>query len=132
MCKPDLSIYHTQASPSYIAWRTAIFTLSKCSRTYVKLSGGFPEMPESLRQRPAADIFDAISPWLSVVLAAFGPARIMFASDWPVCTVGVGDQAWQKWKKLVDRLCWMASLEDADKRMIWAGTALKAYGIEDA
>ncbi|KAI2465422.1 amidohydrolase 2 [Annulohypoxylon bovei var. microspora] len=130
MCKPDLSIYNVQTSPSFIAWRTAIFTLSKCSRTYMKLSGGFAEMPESLRQRSPEDIFDAISPWLSVVLAAFGAPRIMFASDWPVCTVGVGPDAWLKWKKIVDRLCWMASFEDDEKRMIWGGTALKAYGIE--
>ncbi|KAI1104731.1 amidohydrolase [Jackrogersella minutella] len=130
MCKPDLSIYNVQTSPSFIAWRTAIFTLSKCSRTYMKLSGGFAEMPESLRQRLPEDIFDAISPWLSVVLAAFGASRIMFASDWPVCTVGVGPDAWRKWKKIVDRLCWMASFEDEEKRMIWSGTALKAYNVE--
>ncbi|KAI0851352.1 amidohydrolase 2 [Daldinia vernicosa] len=130
LCKPDLGIYNVQTSPSFIAWRTAIFTLSKCSRTYMKLSGGFAEMPEALRQRSPEDIFDAISPWLSVVLAAFGASRIMFASDWPVCTVGVGDDAWRKWKKIVDRLCWMASFEDEEKRMIWGGTALKAYGIE--
>ncbi|KAI1092593.1 amidohydrolase [Rostrohypoxylon terebratum] len=130
MCKPDLSIYNVQTSPSFIAWRTTIFTLSKCSKTYMKLSGGFPEMPDSLKQRSAEDIFDAISPWLSVVLAAFGASRIMFASDWPVCTIGVGDDAWQKWKKIIERLCWMASFEDEEKRMIWGGTALKAYGIE--
>lgn len=129
MCKPDLTIYNVQTSPSFIAWRTAIFTLSKCSKTYMKLSGGFPEMPESLRQRSPEDIFDAISPWMSVVLAAFGASRIMFASDWPVCTVGV-DDAWHKWKKIVERLCWMASFEDEEKRAIWGGTALKAYGIE--
>ncbi|OTB09010.1 hypothetical protein M426DRAFT_316300 [Hypoxylon sp. CI-4A] len=130
MCKPDLSIYNVQTSPSFIAWRTAIFTLSKCSRTYMKLSGGFPEMPASLRQRSPEDVFDAISPWLSVLLAAFGTSRIMFASDWPVCAVGVDENAWAKWKKIVERLCWMASLEDDEKRMIWSGTALKAYGIE--
>ncbi|KAI1380764.1 amidohydrolase [Hypoxylon crocopeplum] len=130
MCKPDLTIYNVQTSPSFIAWRTAIFTLSKCSQTYMKLSGGFSEMPESLKERSPEDIFDAISPWLSVVLAAFGASRIMFASDWPVCTVGVGDGAWLKWKKIVDRLCWMASFGDDEKRMIWGGTALKAYGVE--
>ncbi|KAI0009834.1 amidohydrolase 2 [Xylariaceae sp. FL0662B] len=132
MCKPDLTVYNVQTDTSFIAWRTAMFTLSKCSRTYMKLSGAFAEMPESLRQRPAEDVFDALSPWLSVVLAAFGPARIMFASDWPVCAVGVedGDGAWKKWKKVVDRLCWMASYEDDERRWIWGDTAVKAYGIE--
>lgn len=107
-----------------------MFTLSKCSSTYMKLSGGFPEMDDSLKNRPVEDIFEAIMPWLSVVVAAFGPSRIMFGSDWPVCTVGV-DGAWEKWRQIVDRLCYMASLGDEDKEMIWSGTAMKAYGIRN-
>ncbi|KAI1303250.1 amidohydrolase [Xylaria venustula] len=131
MCKPDLEVYNTHTSTSFIAWRTAMFTLSKCSRTYMKLSGGFSEMPDSLKQRPAEEIFDALIPWLTIIVAAFGADRIMFASDWPVCTVDIGDVAWEKWKKIVERLCWMASFDDDQKRMIWNGTALEAYGIKD-
>lgn len=118
-----------------------MFTLSRCSRTYVKLSGGLAEMGDALRRRPAEDIFDAISPWLSVLLAAFGPGRIMFGSDWPVCTIGMegeegeegeeGDgNAWQKWRKVVDRICYMMSYGEEEQRLIWGGTAMKAYGIE--
>ncbi|KAI1820415.1 amidohydrolase [Xylaria intraflava] len=129
MCKPDLEVYNTHTSTSFIAWRTAMFTLSKCSRTYMKLSGGFSEMPEALKHRPAEQIFEALVPWLTVILAAFSADRIMFASDWPVCTFGVGEGAWEKWKKIVERLCWMASFDDEQKTMIWSGTALKAYGI---
>ncbi|KAI1425644.1 amidohydrolase [Xylaria sp. FL1777] len=129
MCKPDLEVYTTHTSTSFIAWRTAMFTLSKCSRTYMKLSGGFSEMPESLKQRPHEEIFEALMPWLTIIVAGFGADRIMFASDWPVCTVGVGDGAWEKWKKIVERLCWMASFDDEQNKMIWGGTALKAYGI---
>ncbi len=169
MCKPDLEIYNVQTSPSFIAWRTAMFTLSKCSHTYVKLSGGLSEMGASLRRRPSEDIFDAISPWLSVLLAAFGPSRIMFGSDWPVCTIGLdadadnettkgegkdgddgvkedgkgeaeaeaeaeahgnGENAWEKWTKVVERLCYMMSYGEEERRQIWGGTALKAYNIE--
>jgi len=130
MLKPDLTIINTTTDPSFIAWRTAIFTLSKCSSVYMKLSGLFSEMPESLMIRSADDIFAAIYPWLAIVLAAFGPSRIMFGSDWPVCTVGVGGAAWDKWRKVVERMCYMATLEDEDQRMLWGGTALKAYGIE--
>ncbi|KAK7964935.1 L-rhamnono-gamma-lactonase [Apiospora saccharicola] len=129
LCKPDLTVINIHTDTSFIAWRTAMFTLSKCSSTYMKLSGAFPEMDDSLKNRPVEDIFEAIMPWLSVVLAAFGPSRIMFGSDWPVCTVGV-DGAWEKWRQIVDRLCYMASLGDEDKEMIWSGTALKAYGIQ--
>ncbi|KAI0514594.1 amidohydrolase [Xylaria bambusicola] len=130
MCKPDLEVYNTHTSTSFIAWRTAMFTLSKASRTYMKVSGGFSEMPDSLKQRAPEEIFEAFTPWLTIIVAAFGADRIMFGSDWPVCTVGVGDAAWEKWKKIVERLCWMASFDDEQKKMIWGGTASKAYGIE--
>ncbi|OIW31494.1 amidohydrolase 2 [Coniochaeta ligniaria NRRL 30616] len=130
LCKPDLSIVNTTSDASFIAWRTAMFTLSKCSRTYMKLSGAFSEMPAHLTSRSANEIFEILYPWLAVVLAAFGPARIMFASDWPVCTVGGGEDAWDKWRQVVERMCYMASLSESDQEMIWSGTAKKAYGIE--
>lgn len=107
-----------------------MFTLSKCSKTYMKLSGAFMEMPEHLTKRSAHEIFEVLYPWLAVVLAAFGPSRIMFASDWPVCTVGGGADAWEKWRQVVERMCYMASLSEEDQEMIWSGTAKRAYGIE--
>ncbi|KAI0024285.1 amidohydrolase [Xylariomycetidae sp. FL0641] len=140
MCKPDLTVYNTQTDTSYRAWRTAMFTLSKASKTYLKLSGAFPEMTDSLKQRGFKDIFEALMPWLTIIMATFGAERTMFGSDWPVCTVGVDkdpqaregepEGAWSKWKRVVGRLCDMGSLEEERQRMLWGGTALKAYGIE--
>ncbi|KAK0635585.1 hypothetical protein B0T17DRAFT_484968 [Bombardia bombarda] len=129
LLKPDLTIV-SQTDPTFIAWRTAMFTLSKCRQTYMKLSGCFAELPDSLKVRSAEDIFSAILPWLAVLVAAFGPARIMFGSDWPVCTVGVGEEAWQKWHKVVSMMCDMAGLDEDAQRMLWAGTARKAYNID--
>jgi len=108
-----------------------MFTLSKCPQTYIKLSGCFSELPEKLRQRPAEDIVSAILPWLAVLLAAWGPKRIMFGSDWPVCTVGVGnDEAWKKWHRVVELVCDFAGLSVEDQERIWSGTAKEAYGLE--
>jgi len=97
----------------------------------MKLSGCFSEMPDGLKRRSAEEIFEGIYPWLAVVLAAFGPSRIMFGSDWPVCTVGLGDEAWVKWKNVVERTCWMATMSDEDRALIFGGTAKEAYGIKD-
>ncbi|EKD17008.1 uncharacterized protein L3040_000463 [Drepanopeziza brunnea f. sp. 'multigermtubi'] len=129
LCKPDFSVYN-QTDPSFVAWRTAMFRLSKCSKTFLKLSGCFSEMPDSLKKAPEDEIFLALQPYLVVILATFGPFRIMFGSDWPVCTVGV-DDAWKKWKLIVQRFCEMASLSQAEQIMIWSGTAIKAYGIKE-
>ncbi|KAK3685626.1 hypothetical protein B0T22DRAFT_529531 [Podospora appendiculata] len=130
LLKPDLTTI-SQTDPSFIAWRTAMFTLGKCRQTYMKLSGCFAEMPDSLKAQPAEVIFSALLPWLAVLIAAFGPSRIMFGSDWPVCTVGVGEDAWRKWHKVVDMTCDLAGLSYEDQKMLWAGTARRAYNIED-
>ncbi|QSZ32806.1 hypothetical protein DSL72_002386 [Monilinia vaccinii-corymbosi] len=128
LCKPDLSIYNTQTDPSFLAWRTAMFKLSKYSKTYMKLSGCFSEMPDSLRSAPVDDIVMALQPYLAVVFATFGPFRTMFGSDWPVCNIGV-EGAWGKWREVVMRFCYLASLSKEDQIMIWSGTAVKAYKI---
>jgi L-rhamnono-1,4-lactonase len=129
LCKPDLSVYN-QTDPKFVAWRTAMFRLSKCSKTYMKLSGCFSEMPAKLQTAPADEIFLALQPYLVVILATFGSFRIMFGSDWPVCTIGV-DDAWKKWRQVVARFCDLASLSQAEQIMIWSGTAIKAYGITE-
>ncbi|PBP19876.1 amidohydrolase [Diplocarpon rosae] len=129
LCKPDLSVYH-QSDPSFVAWRTAMFRLSRCRKTFMKLSGCFSEMPDALKQAPVDEIFLALQPYLVVILATFGPLRIMFGSDWPVCTIGV-DDAWQKWRQVVQRFCALAGLSQAEQIMIWSGTAIQAYGIPE-
>ena len=107
-----------------------MFTFSKCSKTYIKLSGSFSEMPDTLKQAPVDEIILALQPYLVVILATFGAHRIMFGSDWPICTVGIAD-AWSKWRKVIQRFCSLASLSQAEQIMIWSGTAIKAYGIKE-
>ncbi|KAI9735432.1 MAG: hypothetical protein M1818_006438 [Claussenomyces sp. TS43310] len=133
LCKPDLTIADEDVSSNvgFQTWREAIFTLSRCSKTYVKLSGCFSEMADALPTASGDDIFMAIQPWLAVILATFGPSRIMFASDWPVCTGGPGDEAWRKWRQVVQRMCELADLGLPEQIMIWSGTAIRAYGIEE-
>lgn len=135
LCKPDLTTLHP-ADPAFISWRTAIYTLSKADNVYMKLSGAFSEMSDALRRQPANDIFESIMPWLAVVVAAFGPDRLMFGSDWPVSTIGVDgvegaddEGAWEKWRKVVDRLCFMSSFSDDEKAQVFARTARRAYKL---
>ncbi|KAF4972172.1 hypothetical protein FSARC_1202 [Fusarium sarcochroum] len=128
LCKPDFSIYNLTSDPGFHAWRTAIYALSKVPNIYMKLSGGFSEMPDSLRKQDPNHIFEATLGWLGIVLATFGPSRIMYGSDWPVCTVGV-ENAWPKWRSVVERMCWMATLGDEERAMIFGGTAKKAYKL---
>ncbi|KAK5987080.1 L-rhamnono-gamma-lactonase [Cladobotryum mycophilum] len=131
--KPDLTIYNVTSDPSFNAWRTAMYSLGKCSRTYIKLSGAFAEMTDQARAQDPSQIFQSLFSWLGIVLATFGSQRIMYASDWPVCTVGFGDEekgeAWPKWREVVEKMCWMASLDDEERAMIFGGTAKEAYKL---
>lgn len=94
----------------------------------MKLSGCFSELPDSMKSASANDIFAAIVPWLSVILPTFR-GRLMFGSDWPVCTVGGGDDAWKKWRAVVEKMCEMGSLGVEEQIMLWSGTAIIAYGL---
>lgn len=129
LCKPDLSICNIASDPFFNAWRTTIYALAKCSNTYMKLSGGFSEMPDTLKSQSASHIFQAIFGWLGVLLATFGPSRIMFGSDWPVCTFNGGEDAFARWTEVTEKMCWMASLSDEERAMIFGGTAKKAYNL---
>lgn len=107
-----------------------MFQLSTCSKTYMKLSGCFEEMPDARKNAPVEEVFEALQTHLAIVLAAFGAFRIMFGSNWPVCTVGV-DDSWKKWQRVVQRTCYLADLSKEEQIMIWSGTAIKAYGIKE-
>ncbi|CAN8106426.1 unnamed protein product [Discula destructiva] len=142
LCKPDLTSLtpssdpsHIPSDPSFIAWRTAIYTLSKADNVYMKLSGLLSEMTPELANAHPNTIFDAITPWLSPIVAAFGPSRLMFGSDWPVCTVGVDDEggepgaAWDKWRLVVERLCLASGFDEEETRMVFCGTGKRAYNV---
>ena len=107
-----------------------MYALSTASRTYMKLSGAFSEMTPALKTQDPGHIFQSTLGWLGVVLAAFGARRIMFGSDWPICTLGgLGDEAWPRWRDVVDKMCWMGTLSDEDRAMIFGGTAKAAYNL---
>ncbi|MDN0198705.1 amidohydrolase family protein [Streptomyces sp. S.PNR 29] len=70
------------ASGELDPWASDIRALAALPNTVCKLSGLVTE----------ADLAswtpDDLRPYADVVLDAFGPDRLMFGSDWPVCTLG--------------------------------------------
>jgi L-fuconolactonase len=63
------------------SWATGIRRLASFPNVFAKLSGLITEA-DWRRWRPAD-----ISPYLDVAFEAFGGARLMIGSDWPVCLV---------------------------------------------
>jgi L-fuconolactonase len=71
-----------------------------------------------------------IAPYLDVVFDAFGPDRLMFGSDWPVCLVaGTYRQVKQLVEGYISRRS--GSAQDARKleQAVFGGTAARFYGI---
>ncbi|KAK2793092.1 hypothetical protein FQN52_002240 [Onygenales sp. PD_12] len=148
LCKPNLHLApdaNLLDHPDFIAWKGHITSLSRLPHTFIKLSGAFSELPPTLpfhstnpndapleEQKLLSLAVEHIQPWTDVVFDTFGPNRVMFGSDWPVCNVSGGGNtySWQRWKAIVDILLEKRGLSDGEKGGIWSGVAAKVYGIE--
>jgi L-fuconolactonase len=65
-------------------------------------------------------------PYLDVVFAAFGPERVLYGSDWPVCNVAGGyDRALGL---LAD---YLAPFSAAEQAQFWGDNATRFYGLTD-
>jgi predicted TIM-barrel fold metal-dependent hydrolase len=65
-----------------------------------------------------------LRPYAEVALGAFGPARVMFGSDWPVCTLAASYP-----DVLAAAHDLTAGLSSAEHEVIFAGTARSVYGL---
>jgi L-fuconolactonase len=101
------------------AWRRDIEALAKQDNVCCKLSGMVTEA--AWRQWRRADF----KPYLDVALAAFGPERLMFGSDWPVCLLS-GDYA--EVAGIIGDFS--GELSPAEQAAIWGGTARRFYGLD--
>lgn len=100
-------------------WRHDIEALAKHKNVCCKLSGLVTEAV--WRQWRPADF----TPYLDVALTAFGPERLMFGSDWPVCLLA-GDYA--EVAGIIENF--LAPLSAAEQAAIWGGTATRFYGLD--
>lgn len=102
-------------------------------RTYMKLSGAFSEFPPLAAEADldVSGLVDRLQPWTDVAFNAFGPERVMFGSDWPVCNIGGGgnDVSWIRWKQVVEGVLERRGLTEEQRKGVWGGVAIQAYGI---
>jgi len=101
------------------SWQEGLTALARRYNCYCKLSGLVTEADW------ASWTVDEIRPHLDVALEAFGPERLMFGSDWPVCLLACD---YSRWYHLVDD--YLASLSPHDRDRIWGKTAAEAYRLE--
>jgi L-fuconolactonase len=117
------------AKPKVRAWRTAsdradwqreIEALARHGNVFCKLSGLVTEADWAGWRR------EDFRPYLEIVVAAFGPQRLMFGSDWPVCRLAAG---YADVVGIVADL--VAPLAATEQAAIWGGAAKAFYGLAD-
>ena len=97
-------------------WADNLRRLAAFPNVFCKLSGLVTEA-DIHHWTPAQ-----LRPYVEVVLDAFGPDRVIFGSDWPVCTCATNYSAW---RGLVGEF--ISQLSENEQAQIMGGTALKAY-----
>ena len=100
-------------------WRKNIRELARRENVYCKISGMVTEA--NYKQWTE----DQLKPYMETVLEAFGPKRLMFGSDWPLCLVAC---PYAHWHEIVSRFT--SRLSANDRAWIFGKTAIKAYGLQ--
>lgn len=99
-------------------WQSRINELARRENVYCKISGLATEA--DWQNWTEAEL----KPYLDTVVEAFGPKRLMFGSDWPVCLLAV---EYARWSRIVTE--YVASLTAAEQSRILGGTAVEAYKL---
>lgn len=101
-------------------WEKDLRQIARHKQVYAKLSGLVTEANWS-GWKPAD-----ILPYLEVALEAFGPDRLMYGSDWPVCLVAA---AYRQQKQVVDQF--IRPLSETERRKIMGLNAVHFYNLTE-
>lgn len=102
-------------------WAAHMKSIGRDSKTFCKVSGMVTEA-DWHGWRP-----EDFKPYLDVVFDAFGPERLMFGSDWPVCLLAA---SYSQVKRIIED--YVKGATPADKAKIFGGNAMRFYGIPEA
>jgi L-fuconolactonase len=106
---------------SLTPWTEHIRSLGGLPNVSVKLSGLVTEAD------PAAWTVEQLRPYAEALIEAFGPARIMWGSDWPVCLLaGTYEDVLGAAESLT------AALSTDERNDVFGGTARTWYSLEEA
>jgi L-fuconolactonase len=99
-------------------WASELRSLARHPNVELKLSGMVTEAdwaswtPEVLR------------PYIETAFEAFGPGRVLFGSDWPVCLLGA---SYARWREVVERA--IEPLSADERAAVLGGNAVRCYSL---
>lgn len=102
---------------AYASWAKDLARLALHGNVSCKVSGLLTEAGAQ-----ASD--DVLRPYAEHALLCFGPDRLLYGSDWPVCTLAGGIE---RWRKFVD--AFTASWRSEQRDAFYFANALRVYGI---
>lgn len=105
------------SSPERQEWQRLVARVAACGRVSVKWSAMFENAGRALSR-------DEIRPWFEWCLSCFGPTRVMWGSNWPVCFERARLAQW------VEECAAVAGELGADEQAaVLGGNARRAYRI---
>lgn len=110
IAKPDIK------AGALLPWREQIRALARAPHLMCKVSGLVTAADPAL-WKP-----DDIRPFLDVIFEAFGPERILWGSDWPVCLLAA---SYERAFRLVDD--YATQLTSAERAALFGGNCARFY-----
>lgn len=111
--KPQIRAHSME---NFTNWADGMRAIAEDTTACCKLSGIVTESdgwtPEALR------------PYVNHVLEVFGPDRVMWGSDWPVCQL---EATYDEWREAAERLT--EHLSDGAREAVFGGTAARFYRL---
>jgi L-fuconolactonase len=104
---------------AFAPWAADIARLARESSAFVKLSGLITEAGPNWTEND-------LQPYASHLLQTFGPDRVMFGSDWPVC---LRASTYDRWFEAASALT--SSYSEAERAAVFGGNAIKFYGLTE-
>ncbi len=105
------------ARGEFTSWAADMRDLARNTQALCKLSGLATEAA------PGAGL-DVLHPYMEHLLEVFGPARLMWSSDWPVATSAIG---YVDWFRACERL--LQACADTDRERVLGGNAAAFYQL---
>jgi L-fuconolactonase len=102
-------------------WASYMRTIAQNANVFCKVSGLVTEA-DWLQWKP-----EELRPYLDVVFEAFGPERLMFGSDWPVCLVAA---SYRRVKEVIETYVYAHAAQHMED--VFGGNAIRFYGLKAA
>jgi predicted TIM-barrel fold metal-dependent hydrolase len=110
---------HEKRGCTVSEWQRGIDACAKRPNVMCKISGIVAFVP------PGKWSAEDLAPVVNHCLDAFGPDRVFFGGDWPVCLLGSSARGW------VDALREIIATRPAnEQRKLWSRNAIRFYGLD--